>query len=272
LPITQHPHFKISVFQHFSFYLKMLHALASRFGFVVKRRRPAIARSITAQSLHIAPENLMTAIHGGDIYDGFDPHSYPDDPSGWGGDSPAFAELLAETKPAFIIEVGTWKGASAIHMASLLDQLDLPDTRILCIDTWLGALEFRADLTDPERFLALECRHGYPTVYYQFLANVCHAGQQHRIIPFPFPSNTAALWLLRTDVRADLIYIDGSHEEEDVAQDLLDYTPLLTPGGTIFGDDFDWPGVRNAVTRHANSHRQPIRHLHDKWILSNPSA
>jgi hypothetical protein len=245
----------------------MLHTLASRLGFVIKRRKPGIPRTASKNPLHIAPENLMTAIHGGDIYQDFDFKSHPNNPTGWGGDSPAFAEILQKHHPKLIIEVGTWKGASAIHMASLLDQLDLPDTSILCVDTWLGALEFRADLTDPERFLALECRHGYPTVYYRFLANVCHAGKQRRIIPFPFPSTTAALWLLRTDVRADLIYIDGSHEEEDVHQDLLDYAPLLTPGGALFGDDWSWPGVRNAVTRFAKSNRKTITHVHDKWLI-----
>lgn len=245
----------------------MLTALASKLGFVVKRRRPAVPRAAGESPVPIAHESLMHAIHGGDIYQGFDHHAYPNDPSGWGGNSPAFDELLAETKPKFIIEVGTWKGASALHMAAILDRLGLQDTRILCIDTWLGALEFRADLADPERFHALNCRHGYPTVYYQFLANVRHAGQEKRIIPFPFPSTTAALWLLRTDLRADLIYIDGSHEEEDVFQDLLDYKPLLTPGGTLFGDDWSWTGVRNAVTRFARDHRTPIQHLHDKWLI-----
>ena len=245
----------------------MLAAIASKLGFVVKRRRPAVPRLAGENPITASPENLMHAIHGGDIYENFDHLAYPNDPSGWGGNSPAFDELLAEAKPKFIIEVGTWKGASALHMASVLDTLGLHDTRILCIDTWLGALEFRADLADPERFQALQCRHGYPTVYYQFLANVRHAGQEHRIIPFPFPSTTAALWILRTDLRADLIYIDGSHEEEDVYQDLLDYSPLLTPGGILFGDDWSWTGVRNAVTRFADERKTPIRHLHDKWLI-----
>lgn len=209
----------------------------------------------------------MEAIHGGDIYQGFHFQNHPNAPSGWGGNSPAFAEILRTTKPKLILEVGTWKGASALHMASLLDALDLSDTRILCIDTWLGALEFRADLTDKERFQALACHHGYPTVYYQFLANVCHAGQQHRIIPFPFPSTTAALWLLRTDIRAELIYIDGSHEEDDVYQDLIDYAALLVPNGTLFGDDWAWTGVRNAVTRFAREHQKSITHIHDKWLI-----
>lgn len=208
----------------------------------------------------------MHAIHGCDIYEGFDFHNHPEDLTGWGGDSAAFAQLIGETKPEFIIEVGSWKGASALTMADALIANGI-EGRILCIDTWLGALEFWSDQNDPERFQALECKHGYPSVYYRFLANVCHRGQQQKIVPFPLPSQAAALWLLRTDLRADLIYIDGSHEEEDVYQDLLDYHVLLTPGGKIFGDDWDWSGVRAAVERFASEEKLPIRHLHDKWVL-----
>ena len=118
----------------------------------------------------------------------------------------------------FIIEVGSWKGASAVTMADALKAEGL-DGRILCVDTWLGALEFWSDQSDPQRFRALECKHGFPSVYYRFLANICHRGHQQRIVPFPLPSTAAALWLMRTDLRADLIYLDGSHEEEDVYQD-----------------------------------------------------
>jgi predicted O-methyltransferase YrrM len=245
----------------------MFHALASRFGLVVKKRRPAVPRSASDNPLIVAPDTLMEAIHGCNIYEGFDHHSLPNDPAGWGGQSPAFDELISEIRPKLIFEVGTWKGASALHMAKILDRLGLNDTRILCIDTWLGALEFRSDLGDPDRFLALECHHGYPSVYYRFLANVCHAGQQDRIVPMPFPSSTAALWLLRTNLRADLIYIDGSHEEEDVYQDLIDYALLVQPGGSLLGDDWSWSGVRNAVSRFARQHRKSIDHIHDKWRI-----
>lgn len=216
--------------------------------------------------MNVSINNLMQAVHGENIYEAFDYHAYPNDPAGWGGDSPAFAELIRETKPRFIIEVGTWKGASAITMANAMKSEGL-DGRILCIDTWLGAVEFWSDQSDPRRFLSLECKHGFPSVYYRFLANVCHAGQQQCIVPFPLPSSAAALWLMRTDLRADLIYVDASHEEEDVYQDLIDYGTLLTPEGKMCGDDWCWSGVRTAVERYAKENNLAIRHLHNTWIL-----
>jgi hypothetical protein len=244
----------------------LLQRLAGHFGYTVKRRRPGMVRKSGEVLRSIKPDDLMDAIHGLDIFEGFDVTGYPMDRRGWGGDSAAFGEIIREKRPGFIIEVGTWKGASALTMAEALEREGI-DGRILCVDTWLGALEFWSDQSDPERFGALECRHGYPSVYYRFLANVKHAGQQGRIVPFPLPSSAAALWLMRTDLRADLIYLDGSHEEEDVYQDLLDYHGLLAPGGVIFGDDWGWAGVRAAVERFAAERRLVIRHVHDKWVL-----
>lgn len=244
----------------------LLQKIFGRFGYSIKRRRPGIRRGNSSSEIIVTVAGLMEAVHGDDIYKDFNYQAYPEDLAGWGGNSLAFAELIREKKPGFIIEVGSWKGASAVTMADAMKAEGL-DGQILCVDTWLGALEFWSDQSDPERFRALECKHGFPSVYYRFLANVCYRGHQQRIVPFPLPSTAAALWLMRTNLRADLIYLDGSHEEEDVYQDLLDYHTLLRPGGQVFGDDWGWSGVRAAVERFAAENHLPIRHLHDKWIL-----
>lgn len=254
--------------------MKWLHALAARLGFVIKKRRPGVRRSVgdqVAVDVAVDVAHLMEAVHGRDIYAGFDYQALSFDPAGWGSQSSAFASLIAELRPRLIIEVGTWKGGSALHMADLLEKQG-STAKLLCIDTWLGALEFWSDQSDAERFQSLECRHGYPSVYYRFLANVCHAGHQARIVPFPLPSSTAALWLLRTNVRAEMIYIDGSHEEEDVYQDLLDYQRLVAPGGVLLGDDWAWTGVRHAVERFAREEGLTIEHREDKWLLRLPTS
>jgi hypothetical protein len=84
-------------------------------------------------------------------------------------------------------------------------------------------------------------------VYYQFLANIVQADLQDVIIPFPQTSPIAARWLSQFGVRADLIYIDGSHDEPDVRCDLESYRPLVADGGCLFGDDINWDSVRRAV-------------------------
>src|SRR5690606_9544392 len=146
-----------------------------------------------------------------------------------------------------------WKGASAIHMAKMRKKHGV-DGQIICVDTWLGARGFWVDKPDRRRFQRLESRNGYPSVYYTLLNNVCHTGHQPRIIPLPQTSAIAARLL--SGIKADLIHIDGSHDEMDVLDDLWSYWPILRDGGVMFGDDYqpDWPGVVTAVDEFAKSH------------------
>jgi hypothetical protein len=198
--------------------------------------------------------DILKLIHARSPYKSFDPEKLGLrlDLQGWNSKAPIFAELLAEIRPQVIIEVGTWKGASAIHMARTAKSIGL-DCKIICVDTWLGSLEFwdRANnpaFADFDRYGALKLRHGFPNVYYQFLANVVICEVQDYIVPFPQTSQIAAEFFKMKDLKANLIYLDGSHEEKFVVQDIIDYLPLRAEGGIIFGDDFDaWEGVRSAV-------------------------
>jgi hypothetical protein len=174
------------------------------------------------------------------IYQDFEP--MPLNVTGWHGDSAIFGQLICEVRPTHIIEVGTWLGQSALTMAKHIQSEEL-NCQITCVDTWLGALEFWTWGKDtPERDLLL--RHGYPQIYYQFLSNVVHAKAQDVILPLPLPSSIA--WKAITQP-AQLIYIDGSHEYEDVKADCLNFWNLLQDGGIMFGDDYDWPEVNRAV-------------------------
>lgn len=161
---------------------------------------------------------------------------------GWNSNDPIFRDLITKIKPKTIIEVGSWHGASAINMALICKELGL-DTTIYCVDTWLGAVEFYTHPT-PERDLML--KDGYPQVYYKFLDNIRKAGVESMIKPITLPSNLAHKIL----PNADLIYIDGSHEYEDVKNDIIHYRQKLNNGGIIFGDDYSntvFPGVKKAV-------------------------
>lgn len=164
---------------------------------------------------------------------------------GWNSYSPIFRQLIEETRPKTIIEVGTWLGASAINMAKITKELNL-NTKIYCVDTWLGAEEFWTWKKDtPERDLKL--KNGYPQVYFDFLSNVVAHNVQDTIIPIPNTSYIGSLILKNYNVNAELIYIDGSHEYLDVKNDIYSYTGLLTKNGVMFGDDMGWEQVSKAV-------------------------
>lgn len=188
-------------------------------------------------------------------YAGVLPFDRPD-LQGWNSESPTFYKLITEARPRLICEVGTWKGASAIHMASLT-----PDAEILCIDTWLGSLEhwthksLRADLP------LLNGRLG---VYDTFLRNVVTCCFEDRITPLPLPSNIAAEYLKSLGVKFDLTYIDGSHRYQDVVDDIIAFEPISS---LLFGDDYNWPAVGAAVNDAARLFGKRVEAFDEKWVL-----
>jgi nucleoside-diphosphate-sugar epimerase len=60
----------------------------------------------------------------------------------------------------------------------------------------------------------------------------------------------------------------GSKSNVPAGTDLVDCLQLLAPGGKIFGYDWEWAGVRAAVSTFARDHGLAITHCHDKWVLS----
>ena len=214
---------------------------------------------------------LCELLHHKSPYADFPLQQYAEDLQGWHSRHPMIAELIHETRPELVIEVGTWKGGSAVHMAGLM-KTEAIDGTVVCVDTWLGALEFWADHADAERYQALQHRHGYPTVYYQFLANVLHNGLEDFIVPFPQTSLIAARWFALNKVKADLIYVDASHDEPDVAADLQAYWPVLKEGGVMFGDDYDeyWPGLVKAIQAFASEHSLQLEERQGFWKLRKP--
>jgi hypothetical protein len=204
-------------------------------------------------------------LHTVDPYDGFSAADYRPDLQSWGSDDPIFELLIEIVQPLLIIEVGTWKGASAIRMGQLLDKAGL-SSEIICVDTWLGSPGLYTRDNDP--FLAsLEHKFGYPTLYYTFLANVVRANQQSRITPLP--PHLAAEVLRHFGAKADLIYIDAAHNYESVKLDLQKFWPLLSQKGVLFGDDYDiWPGVTKAVNEFIGHVEKPLYAASGKFVIS----
>ena len=63
----------------------------------------------------------------------------PLDLQGWASDDPILAACIAKVRPKLIIEVGSWKGASAVKFAKWMKKAN-PSTncfQLICVDTWL---------------------------------------------------------------------------------------------------------------------------------------
>jgi SAM-dependent methyltransferase len=180
------------------------------------------------------------------------PFTYPAQPllpfcdEGWNSTESVFEATIRRVKPTVILEVGSWYGASAIHMARLaLNQRGLtdPPVELIAIDTFLGST-YMWQLAEYDKHRVF----GRVDVYPQFLSNVIHCGLTNTITPLPIDSINAAYLLADCGIKADLIYIDGGHDYPQVVQDLRCYKTLLRPGGAMLGDDIGLAGVWNAAT------------------------
>ncbi len=208
---------------------------------------------------------IQCLIHPVAPFDGFNPEEYPRDMQG-GPCSPGMTHVFSAIQPRLLVEVGAWKGASACFWAGMMRRQKI-DGAVLCIDTWLGGLEHL--LWENEWSIRPYYRHGYPMLYYQFLANVMREGLQDYIVPLPAASLIGARWMKRKKLLADVVYIDGSHEEEDVYNDLREYWPALRRGGIICGDDFTpaWYGIICAVNRFLKEKEASLQIMGATWII-----
>lgn len=208
----------------------------------------------------------MTPLHNPGIYDGIEDCGLDEDLQTWAStNSTVFEELCRRVKPKTIIEVGSWKGVSAIRLAQ-----SAPEAHIYCVDTWLCSVEHVV----PEQvsYKLPYDKHGSPRIYEQFLLNVKSAGVHGQITPVRNTSSNGAVILGKRGVRGDLIFIDGSHEYEDVFRDLRDYYELLADkkNSIMFGDDFrTHPGVFHAVLRFVWEYGMKMQESKEgHWILS----
>lgn len=181
---------------------------------------------------------------------------------GWGSNSPVFQTVIDQIKPKVIIEVGTWVGKSAQHMANLATIYE-PDVEIVCIDTFLGSEEHWT-----KRCYEMTMNYGRPNIYEQFLSNVIHSNLTKNITPFPIDSMNGFHVLRTYNVVADLIYIDAGHDYNSVYYDLTVWPSLLRSGGILIGDDY-----RDEVAEAVNDvfGKDNIKvHAEDKFTWQKP--
>lgn len=187
---------------------------------------------------------------GRDPLKDFPAHRFPTDLQGWHSQHPYLTRAIAEVKPAIVVEVGVWKGASVVTMAKEIQRQKL-DAVVIAIDTWLGSAEHYLW----EKFIPdLDFEFGYPRLYHKFAANICNEGLQDSVVPLPLDSINGFQLLKEKGIRPDVLHIDAGHDYMSVMGDLKAWWPQLTPGGVLIGDDYfkswlgkgKWPEVRQA--------------------------
>ena len=182
------------------------------------------------------------------------------DRQGWGSsEHPCMADAIVQSRPRIIVEIGVWKGASALHMAEKLRELQW-DAAVIAVDTWLGNWVHWAA---PKWFGELELKSGYPSLYHKFAGNVVACGLEDYIVPLPLDSTNASELVRQRDIAIDMLHLDAGHTYEAVTTDLVRWWPSLRRGGLFIGDDYqDWPDTRRAIddflARTPHSHFQVV--------------
>lgn len=190
-------------------------------------------------------EKVIRKLHQGvDPFMGFDPAGWEDPADEWDSHHPRFDALVAELRPRVIVEVGSFLGVSSRHFAAALEREGL-DAVVVCVDTWLAEQVLWGS---PQWRPHLHIVNGRPEFYKAWLANALAAGLQDFLCPLPMASPNGARYLSANHITADLVYIDGSHDQGDVYHDLALYWDLvLRPGGVMLVDDYqhtpDFAGV-----------------------------
>jgi hypothetical protein len=193
---------------------------------------------------------LITKIHQGkDPFDNFpvDQHPFekPSMPTHLTTNEVKRIFNLYDLQPHFVVEVGSYVGGSALRIVKALDELNVPDVAVLCIDTWLGTAT-QWLWKDPN----FKLEYGRPGLYNQFMVNVINNEAHHHIVPLVATGATGAHLLKAQQWQVDFLYLDAAHEVLETFREVCLYFEVLAVNGVMAGDDYEsFPAVKHDVDR-----------------------
>ena len=154
----------------------------------------------------------------------------------------AALSVAADRQDPVVVEIGSWKGRSTIAMALALKAKS--NGILFAIDPHTGSKEHQ------ELF-------GVVDTHADFERNINAAGVGTIVRPLRMTSHDARQRFANRSV--DLLFVDGSHEYEDVLQDIDDWTPTLKEAAIVAFNDVWWPGVCRALLERVLNRRSPFR-------------
>lgn len=168
-------------------------------------------------------------------------------------------DLVLEQAPsATVVEIGVYKGRSAIWLASALR--DRGAGRLYAIDHW-------ATMTYNEHAHIDDFRaRGFDGIYQDFLANLERAQVRDLVEPWRMDSREAALrWSHGAAI--GLLHIDGDHEYLGARADFEMWAPYVMRGGfVVFDDVVSWFGPSRVISE-LPAYWRYYGSLPNKWIV-----
>lgn len=133
--------------------------------------------------------------------------------------------------PLTVVEIGSFKGRSTVALA--LGVRDQGSGTVYSIDPHIGETESHVR------------QYGAQDTFEVFLANIRAAGVGETVQPMRMTSLAAIPSFAKRSI--DVLFVDGSHEYEDVKADIDGYFPLLSDDARLAFNDPSNPGVYRAL-------------------------
>jgi predicted O-methyltransferase YrrM len=163
-----------------------------------------------------------------------------------------YTQAVQQFAAGKFVEVGSWKGRSAAFLGVEIINSGKP-IQLYCVDTWKGSSEHQD----------MHCIKN-DSLYSEFINNT--KAIDSVIVPLRMPSLEAAMQF--EDNSIDFVFLDASHEYEDIKADIEAWYPKVKPGGLFAGHDYEWDGVYRAVSEFTALHDKIISVSELCWITN----
>jgi predicted O-methyltransferase YrrM len=220
------------------------------------RERESVVREreATIELLKAFPPNTDTGTWQGGAWQGITPIAQSDDLEatilavlpqldGWCTPRKALwlAGLIQNNNIRRIGEIGVYGGRSLIPMA--LAARGVPGASVYAIEPWDNsvAVEHATDAGNDQWWREVDLG----MIKQKFITAVLSYGLSEIMKIVELPSNDART-AFTAAAKFDLLHIDGSHAEPQALADVMDWLPLVAPGGIIVLDDIGWTSVGKA--------------------------
>lgn len=187
-------------------------------------------------------------------------HFYKNIGEDWMDFQGLYSQMVNEFEDgSHFVEVGSWKGRSASYMA-----VEIVNSKKIikfdCVDTWEGSIE-HLDVNSPHYERGLHEDQNW--LFNQFLQNTSSVSNQ--INPIRMTSVDATK--LYDDESLDFVFIDASHEYDDVINDINSWYPKVKKGGYLCGHDYvKFGGVNKAVNELIKDKGLNLSVVKSSWI------
>lgn len=154
---------------------------------------------------------------------------------GWFNYESVYSQIVAKIpNNSHVVEIGCWRGKSSTFLAVEIINSG-KRIKLDCVDTWKGSSEHNLDSESAQEEL-----------YISFLKNI------EPVRDVINPIRTTSLWAvsLYKDESLDFVFIDASHDYDNVSKDIAAWIPKVKKGGILAGHDYaegTWDGVVKAV-------------------------